>query len=160
METTGQRLSRLRKQKGLSQAKLAAIAGYSGAGAIGNIENDSRGYGARIVVIAEALGTTPEYLQTGQGPMHTEGEKPDAPPTPTLQEALTLVATHLNTLPDAQRLQAAQHLETHARAPDSQKALDTLLHALQAQPTAAPAVESRDFQPPVPPPTHLLKKPT
>lgn len=86
--------------------------------------------------------------------------KASAPSEPTLAEALALVATHLNTLPDAQRLQAAQHLETLARAPDSQKALDTLLHALQTQPTAAPAVESRDFHPPVPPPTHLLKKPT
>lgn len=74
METIGKRLARLRKEKGLSQAKLAELAGYSGAGAIGNIERDSRGYGASIVVIAEALGTSPEYLQTGHGPIHPQAQ--------------------------------------------------------------------------------------
>jgi len=66
METIGQRLARLRKAKGLSQAELARQVGLSGQGAIGNIERDSRGYGASIVEIAKVLGTTPEYLQLNQ----------------------------------------------------------------------------------------------
>lgn len=70
METIGKRLARLRKEAGLSQAELAKRAGLSGQGSIGNIERDSRGYGASVVVIAGILGTTPEYLQTGAGPMH------------------------------------------------------------------------------------------
>lgn len=68
MESIGKRLARLRKEKGLSQAKLAELAGFSGQGAIGNIERDVRGYGASILAIADALGTTPEYLQTGANP--------------------------------------------------------------------------------------------
>lgn len=62
METQGQRLARLRKEAGLSQATLAKLAGLSGQGSIGNIERDTRGYGASIVEIAKILNTTPEYL--------------------------------------------------------------------------------------------------
>lgn len=47
----------------MSQAALAKAAGLSGQGAIGNIENDTRGYGASIIDIARALGTTPEFLR-------------------------------------------------------------------------------------------------
>lgn len=73
METIGKRLARLRQEAGLSQAELAKRAGLSGQGSIGNIERDSRGYGASVVVIASILGTTPEYLQTGAGPMRAGG---------------------------------------------------------------------------------------
>ncbi|EHN64265.1 LexA family protein [Comamonas testosteroni] len=65
METLGQRLKRLRQAKGLTQAQLATEAGFSSQGGIGNIERDLRGYGASIVKIADILGTTPDYLQTG-----------------------------------------------------------------------------------------------
>lgn len=71
METIGQRLARLRKEKGLSQAELARLVGLSGQGAIGNIERDSRGYGASIVEIAKALGTTPEYLRLQEAAVAT-----------------------------------------------------------------------------------------
>ncbi len=47
----------------MSQAALAKAAGLSGQGAIGNIENDTRGYGASIIDIARALSTTPEFLR-------------------------------------------------------------------------------------------------
>ena len=47
----------------MSQAALAKQAGLSGQGAIGNIENDTRGYGASIIDIARALQTTPEFLR-------------------------------------------------------------------------------------------------
>lgn len=63
METQGERLARLRKEQGLTQAALAKQVGLSGQGAIGNIERDMRGYGASVVLIAKALRTTPEYLQ-------------------------------------------------------------------------------------------------
>lgn len=63
METQGERLARLRSAKGMSQAKLAELSGLSGQGAIGNIERGTRGYGASIIDIARALGTTPEYLR-------------------------------------------------------------------------------------------------
>lgn len=73
METIGKRLARIRKEKGMSQATLARLAGLSGQGAIGNIERDTRGYGASIIDIARALGTTPEHLRMEDGriPRHT-----------------------------------------------------------------------------------------
>jgi len=61
-ETQGQRLKRLRKAKNLTQKELGKFGGL-GQTAIANIESDTRGYGAGIVGIAKALGTTPEYLQ-------------------------------------------------------------------------------------------------
>lgn len=61
-ETQGSRLKRLRIAKKLTQKELAKAGGV-GQTAIANIEADARGYGAGIVGIAKALGTTPEYLQ-------------------------------------------------------------------------------------------------
>lgn len=75
METIGQRLARVRKEKGMSQATLAKLVGLSGQGAIGNIERGTRGYGARIVDIAKALGTTPEYLRM-EGPPSAQNIEP------------------------------------------------------------------------------------
>lgn len=63
METQGMRLRRLREAKGLTQGELARQAGLRSQGAIGNIERDTRGYGASVVEIARILGTTPEHLQ-------------------------------------------------------------------------------------------------
>lgn len=60
-ESLGERLRRLRKLANLTQLELAAKTGL-GQSAIGNIESGTRGYGASIVDIAKALGTTPEYL--------------------------------------------------------------------------------------------------
>lgn len=62
METIAERLKRLRTAAGMSQAKLAQVAGVS-QGAIGNIESGIRGYGESIVSIASVLGVTPQYLR-------------------------------------------------------------------------------------------------
>lgn len=70
METIGQRLKRLRTNKGLTQAQLARAAGLSSQSSIGNIENDTRGYGASILKIAEILEVSPDYLQTGIDKQH------------------------------------------------------------------------------------------
>lgn len=61
-ETQGQRLKRLRKAMKMTQKDLGKFVGL-GQTAIANIEADTRGYGAGIIGIAKALGTTPEYLQ-------------------------------------------------------------------------------------------------
>lgn len=89
METQGERLARLRSAKGMSQAKLAALAGLSGQGAIGNIERGTRGYGASIIDIARALGTTPEYLrmEDSAGPTHANTE-----PGPPLRGKVPLIS--------------------------------------------------------------------
>lgn len=65
-ETRGERLARLRKARGLTQQELADACGV-GQSAIGNIERDTRGYGASVVAIARELGVTPEYLQGEAG---------------------------------------------------------------------------------------------
>lgn len=65
METIGQRLKRLRTEKKLTQAQLASAAGLSSQSSIGNIESDTRGYGASILKIADILEVTPDYLVTG-----------------------------------------------------------------------------------------------
>lgn len=79
METQGERLARLRAAKGLSQAKLAALVGFSGQGAIGNIERGTRGYGASIVDIARVLGTTPEYLRMEEVAVSVANTEPGPP---------------------------------------------------------------------------------
>ncbi len=60
-ETPGQRLARLREEKGLSQIALAKAANVS-QGTIGNIETEIRGYGKSIASIARVLGVTTDYL--------------------------------------------------------------------------------------------------
>lgn len=69
--------------------------------------------------------------------------------TPTLAQALEVVAGALNQLPDDRRELVAQHLQTLARAPDSARAMESLLAAMRPTPSPPPP-ESRDFQPPVP----------
>lgn len=122
METMGERLARLRNLKGLSQAKLAAMAGFSGQGAIGNIERGSRGYGASIVDIARALDTTPEYLRMesddATGPMRPGGDAPTAAPQPpTLQESLEVVAAALSSVPPEKRQALLGVLATYSSDP-------------------------------------------
>lgn len=67
MEEMKDRLRRLRKAAGLTQAQLARAAGVS-QGTIGNIESGLRGYGESLVDIAKALNVPAEYLR---GEVHT-----------------------------------------------------------------------------------------
>lgn len=67
----------------------------------------------------------------------------------TLGDALEVLASSLNELPDTRREIAAQHLQTLARAPDSQKARDAIMAVLTPAPRV-PVAETSDFAPPVP----------
>lgn len=73
-ETIGERLKRLRVAKELTQGALAKFADI-GQSAIGNIEADTRGYGASVVPIAKALDTNPDYLQ-----LKSNDPRPHPPP--------------------------------------------------------------------------------
>ena len=61
-ETNGERLKRLRLEKGLSQKSLAHLSGIAQS-TIASIEGDTRGYGLSIISIAKILDVTTDYLQ-------------------------------------------------------------------------------------------------
>lgn len=71
-ETIGERLKRLRLAKGLSQTQLAKLCGVAQS-TLSSIEGETRGYGLSIIAIAQALETTPEYLQVFK--VHTAQEE-------------------------------------------------------------------------------------
>ncbi len=83
-KTIGERLKRLRKERGLTQTQLAQLARI-GQSAIGNLESDIRGYGASILAIAAALGVSPAYLQLETNdprPAATSTVEPNVSPAP------------------------------------------------------------------------------
>ena len=64
MTTFGERLTKLRESKNLSQAKLAKMAGVPQS-TIAQIETGRNKSTKRIIELAEALDTTPNYLLNG-----------------------------------------------------------------------------------------------
>ncbi|EOI3591239.1 TPA: LexA family protein [Proteus mirabilis] len=65
-EVIGERLKSIRESKGLSQAQLAKLCGYSAASRIGNYELGERKISADdAIVISEALGISPAELMFG-----------------------------------------------------------------------------------------------
>ncbi|WP_272538569.1 LexA family protein [Providencia sp. PROV197] len=70
-ELIGQRLRSLRENKGISQAQLARMCGYSSASRIGNYELGERKIGADdAVVISRALDVSPAELMFGDSAGH------------------------------------------------------------------------------------------
>ena len=109
-ETLGKRLKRMRQAAKLTQTALARKTGLA-QGQIGNIETDARGYGLSVVVIAQALGTSPEYLT-----METDDPAPkfraldlaqDLPPADKpLSSAAIALAQWFDTIPEENRMRA------------------------------------------------------
>ncbi|HEQ1856713.1 TPA: LexA family protein [Providencia alcalifaciens] len=65
-EIIGERLKSLRESRGLSQAQLAKLCGYSAASRIGNYELGERKISADdALIISEALGVSPAELMFG-----------------------------------------------------------------------------------------------
>ncbi|ENI4953081.1 helix-turn-helix domain-containing protein, partial [Proteus mirabilis] len=65
-EIIGERLKSIRESRGLSQAQLAKLCGYSAASRIGNYELGERKISADdALVISEALGVSPAELMFG-----------------------------------------------------------------------------------------------
>lgn len=75
METIGQRIKRLREDKGWTQRDLGARANCS-AGAIGNVEAGTRERPRNLLDIANALGVDPYYLETGNTSQHSSFAPP------------------------------------------------------------------------------------
>ncbi|WP_336192917.1 LexA family transcriptional regulator [Providencia stuartii] len=66
-EIIGERLKSIRESKGLSQAQLAKLCGYSAASRIGNYELGERKISADdAIVISEVLGVSPAELMFGE----------------------------------------------------------------------------------------------
>lgn len=70
-QTPGERLKQARKARGITQAALARAAGLTQS-AVGNIEAGTRGFGASVVDLAEALCVKVRWLSTGEGPMEPD----------------------------------------------------------------------------------------
>lgn len=64
METLGQRIKRLRKEKGMTQEALAKASG-SAQSTISTLEADLRGKRPDLLAIADALGVDVYYLRSG-----------------------------------------------------------------------------------------------
>lgn len=72
--TIGTRIQRLRKQKGLSQNRLAQIAGISRQ-AVSKWENDQAAPDTmHLIVLADILDTEVEYLATGKSSSDIKGQ--------------------------------------------------------------------------------------
>lgn len=67
MTTIGQRIAELRERLGLSQDELGEVVGMSQQG-IQSIEGGKSNRPRKIIELARALKTTPEYLLTGEYP--------------------------------------------------------------------------------------------
>ena len=97
----GGRIKTLRKALGLTQVQLAKTAAIT-QGSLSSIEqSDTKELKAgTILALAKALGTSPEWLKTGEGPP-TEAERP----TPDESEALHL----FRALPPERRAEWLRH---------------------------------------------------
>ena len=121
-----------------------------GRGTVQRIKEGSTSTGTdTLLAIADAFGVEPWELLQPQLGKQTANLGANKATSPTLAQALEVVAASLNQLPDERRELAAQRLQTLARAPDSARAMESLLAAMRPTPSPPPP-ESRDFQPPVP----------
>lgn len=154
----------LPKGSGLSQSGLAKACGISRASvnAWANGKTDSID-GKFLTTAASYLGVSAHWLSTGEGPMlpgagehavaiHTSLTPAPAPgmPAPTLAQALGVVMDAIAMSPARAELKQLLPMLVDTNAAAYRARLAELL----AQPGMAPvpAAESKDFQPPVPPP--------
>lgn len=82
IETLGQRLNRARKQRGLSQIELAALAGLKQAD-VSKLETGRMHKTTAMARLARALNVSDLWLELGEGPepdWHADPSKPLSPP--------------------------------------------------------------------------------
>lgn len=66
-EQIGERIKKLRTDKGFSQGQVAKLCGWSGASRLANYESGARNVGADdAIALAKILGTTPSELLFGE----------------------------------------------------------------------------------------------
>lgn len=135
-ESLAGRLKQARKARKWTQQKLAAES-HVNQSDISKIERGETLRPTSLLALATALRCNPYWLDTGEGEMFGNGAALALPVItssggnlPSLAQALEVVASTLDALPEQGRETAAQHLQTLARAPDSKKAMAALLQAL------------------------------
>lgn len=141
MESMGERLKKAREAKDLSQAQLAKKVGLKSQGTIGNIEGNTRGYGARVVAIAEVLGVSPDYLllktnDPAPGGHHgTDDETIDLTTLTKIEAGLVMIFRELNIdsqkalLTKANDLYKAGHQAARTGGSQTQTSRHKLKHA-------------------------------
>lgn len=112
-----------------------------GRGTVQRIKEGSTSTGTdTLLAIADAFGVEPWELLQPQLGKQTANLGANKATSPTLAQALEVVATKLNLLTDDQREMVAQRLQTLARAPDSQRAREAVLATLE------PSAQESDAQ--------------
>jgi len=125
MKTIGERIRQARELRGMSQASLAALAGFAQQSAIGNLENRATGRGGfNLPKIASALGVPLEWLMNGPDgetvPFLVAGEAPPTVSTTTLPLTdLDRAIAALRRLPPKAVKEAAQYIDFLATKHDA-----------------------------------------
>lgn len=87
----GSRIESLRASKGISQLELAKMLGYKSDSTISKWESGaSIPTGAKIVKLAQALGTSTDYILFGDGPETTD--EPQQPQQPSSHDIDDIIA--------------------------------------------------------------------
>lgn len=76
VKTFGERLLEARLEAKLTQAQLAARCGYSGQGAIGNLEKRQTTSARHVAALAKALGVNALWLEKNEGPKRNGSATP------------------------------------------------------------------------------------
>ncbi len=98
METLAQRLKQARAERGFTQTQLAQAAGVAQSD-ISKLERGDAQKTANLVRLAMALGVSPSWLDTGDGPM--QPERSNVAPAPALgRSRLIPVVGHVKAGPD------------------------------------------------------------
>lgn len=144
MNTLARRAKAAREHAGLTQKQAEAASGLKQSD-ISKIERGQTLRPAGLLQLARAYQCQPLWLDSGDGPAPWEPDGTLKSPTAallsppggraslTLPEAIAILADALNELNRDQAAAAAEALQTLARAPDSAKARDAVLSALQAR---------------------------
>lgn len=143
METLGQRLKRLRIEKGFTQATLAKAATVS-QGTVGNIESGIRGYGAQTLLsISNVLGIAPEQLLTpSEGeildsatlPHSKSDSQPGQSTEPTIAQTLERLGDLLGRADEKTRNDVAALLLRYAQDPSQGQRLAQAIEILLGAP--------------------------
>lgn len=116
-----------RKSAGKTQQQLGDEVGRTKA----NVGHWEKGLHQPSWEMIQAIAAATKYPLPSDASLRNTEPGPDLRAAPSLSQALEVVAARLNELPDEQREVAAQRLQTLARAPDSARAMEALLAAMQ-----------------------------